>query len=1153
MNKWHKLLLSNKVQQSLVVLLSGLLVWLLVLLLDLETPSITAIIVLVLSSLVAGSLIMLLLTKSRNQERSLHEIVKRQERQIAETTKRLDDNEAHHKQILEECERTHVAERIRLREEAENLEEKLQNANRIKQAFLANITHEIRTPMNAIAGLSNLLTRTELSTMQKEYVDSISRATETLLNIINDILDASSIEKGSVKLDKTLFDMEKVLHDALDIARNKAERKALVVELKQDPRTPTVVIGDPGRLQQVLMNLLDNAVKFTNRGEIVLSVQLRELKAREHRVVLDFSVRDTGIGISRDAMSKLFRTFNHSDANASKSLGGTGLGLAICKRLVELMEGAFRIDSEPGRGSVFSFDALFNLPTKQDAVETRSHEISESTRMRLLDSTRGKTLLSLLPEELPGIDIVTALRRMQGNQQLLRRLIIMFRSQNQDTLTRAHNALKNGKTQEAEYLIHSMKGAAANIAACELENAAQDLVTALRKQESERYDVLLTLLDKKMRPVLLASTILEKSYMFDEEDTIRCGNNHVMVDAVRPIMAKVMHYLRQHHLNARKGTDMLCAQFSGSYHAVDFRKVHKAVKALDYEHALDHLEHLAVILELEPTSLTIEGAELVAKEAQKQAESRARILVVDDVPANIELVDQILTADYDVFFSCTGAESLQIARRELPDLVLLDIMMPGMDGYEVCHRLREMPDTAGIPVIFLTARTQAVDVIQGFLTGGVDYVTKPFQPEELVARTRTHIQLKRNNEKLERMLRELRETQQQLVRQERLGALGQMARGIAHNFNNALQPILFSAGMLNGNPMILGHKEAGEKVIQDILNATRSAAKTVKRLINFYRSAGRADKMPVDVQEVAVAVIEATRASWQDNALLSGKYIQLLREITPDVSVHGVYEEIREIFLNLILNAIAAISENGNIIIRVSKEAPFALIEVEDDGVGMSEEVKSRCFEPFYSTDVQCGRGLGLSSVFGIVKRHDGRIEVDSKVGCGTCMRVYLPLDKTAPKHRGTPVTRNEEHIPDLKDLRLLWIDDDPLTSTSIADVLREYGMQVTAVSTGGEAWEQFKASEFDLVITDYALPEIGGLQLARQMKERNLKTPIIILTAFGHIVTAHKEYPRYIDLLLHKPITAELLMHSISAVMHRRGGMEEGAQWFDNFETAEE
>jgi signal transduction histidine kinase len=226
-----------------------------------------------------------------------------------------------------------------------------------KSRFLANMSHEIRTPMNGVIAAAELLAETELSAEQARYSEIIRSSGEALLSIISDVLDFSKIEAGKLQLEEIDFDLRAAVEDTFEMLAVKAHEKGIEIACDIEAGVPTLLRGDPGRLRQVLINLAGNAIKFTEQGEVVLCV--RRVQADAERAVLEFAIRDTGIGIPENRVETLFSAFTQIDNSSSRRHGGTGLGLAISKQLVELMGGAISVRSVSGQGSVFSFTADF--------------------------------------------------------------------------------------------------------------------------------------------------------------------------------------------------------------------------------------------------------------------------------------------------------------------------------------------------------------------------------------------------------------------------------------------------------------------------------------------------------------------------------------------------------------------------------------------------------------------------------------------------------------------------------------------------------------------------------------------------------------------------------------------------------------------------
>lgn len=368
---------------------------------------------------------------------------------------------------------------------------------------------------------------------------------------------------------------------------------------------------------------------------------------------------------------------------------------------------------------------------------------------------------------------------------------------------------------------------------------------------------------------------------------------------------------------------------------------------------------------------------------------------------------------------------------------------------------------------------------------------------------------------------DLRQTQQAVMQQERLRALGQMASGIAHDINNAISPIaLYTDSLLEYETQL---SEKGRAHLQIVQRAIDDVAQTVTRIGEFYRH--REPQMalrPVHMNTVVQQVIDLTRARWNDMPQQRGVVIEMQTEFTPDLPAFmGVESEVREALINLVFNAVDAMATGGVLRLRTGLIAqdPSVYVEVSDSGIGMDEDTRRRCLEPFFTTKGERGTGLGLAMVYGVVQRHSAGIEIDSAIGKGTMIR----LNFAAPSMSILDASESTPSPASLPRLRILVIDDDPLLLKSLRDILEADGHVITAASGGQAGIDAFTTAQqspetFSVVITDLGMPYVDGRKVASAIKNVSRSTPVILLTGWGQRLRAENDVPAHVDQVLSKP-----------------------------------
>jgi signal transduction histidine kinase len=511
------------------------------------------------------------------------------------------------------------------------------------------------------------------------------------------------------------------------------------------------------------------------------------------------------------------------------------------------------------------------------------------------------------------------------------------------------------------------------------------------------------------------------------------------------------------------------------------------------------------------------------------------------------------TAGYEVETAGDARRAFDLIQAGNFDVVVSDIILPGPSGVDLLHMIRKA--SLRVQVILMTGEPTVETASEAVRSDAFDYLNKPVTKEAILHAVANAAKIKAIDDERERLveancgyqqrleqlvdertrdlskaLEDLKGAQAHVIRQERLSALGQMASGIAHDFNNSLMPISGLSEFLLSHADMLEDKAGTIDILQTIHSAAQDAAQIVKCLREFYRSGEDLVVAPIKLDKLIGNIRSLTQPRWKMQAEAEGRSIGFEVDVG-DVPVLNANEsQLREVMTNLILNAVDAMPKGGTIRVGAERFGKDQIeIRVSDTGEGMSDDVKRHCLEPFFTTKGEKGTGMGLAMVYGIVTRHGGTVDIESDVGNGTTVIIRLPIETP-----GATQATTEEQPANITGLHVLAIDDELSSLRLIEKYLRDDEHKVELVDSGQKGIEKFRMGKYDLVITDRAMPRVGGDYVAEQIKKISPKTPVIMLTGFGDIMTERKEHPIGVDEIIGKPTTQNDLRRAIAAVMRK-------------------
>lgn len=909
-------------------------------------------------------------------------------------------------------------QRVRLVHERKTTEG-LRRLNRIKDEILANTSHELRTPLHGIIGLAESLLdgiAGPLTQKAEHHLKIIVSSGLRMIHQVNDILDFSKLNKKEIKLRQRPLDMKILVDIVMEISKPLSRGKDLEL-INEIPANVPPVYADEDLVQQILYNLMGNAVKFTEKGTVTVWSSLEQ----DHVVI---HVTDTGIGIPSDQFDNLFEPFEQVDGSAERSFGGTGLGLAISKKLVEFQKGSIGVESEVGKGTHFWF-SMPMASTKPGTINPSDY-ISQTRIARLADAPLETDQNK--PDGAPAIapsSSVDAYHILVVDDDPVNLQVLV----NQLTLN--------------DFFI----------------SEARDGVTAIAMIEKADRD------DRPFDLVLL-DVMMPKMSGYEVCKHLRKKYSH---DTLPVLM-----------LTAKNQIDDLVAGFESG--ANDYLP-----KPFSKDELLARIKIQLTLKDLMEKHRLAEKALRISNEELNQT-SRYLEMVIDN--ANVWL--NVLDNEGNVVIWNKAAEEISGYTREevLGHTKIWEWSYPD-------KRYREEVQAKAMSIIKMD------EVIENFETT----IQRKDNKTRIIAWHSQNLTDEAGKPigsiAFGRDITAQKSLEEQLAQSQKMEAVGTLASGIAHDFNNLLQAITGYAQIL-----LIRKKEEDPDFtnLNAIFQAGERAAQLVRQLLLFSRKL-EPERIPVDLNrevEKIGKMLERTIPKMVDIELHLGSRLR---------SVKADPVQVEQVLLNLGSNAADAMPDGGRLLIETEnvmldedlfKTYPgtevgnHILIKVTDTGQGMDPETVEHIFDPFFTTkDIGKGTGLGLASVYGIIKNHGGHITCSSEIGKGTVFKIYLPAVEPMDTHESTDI---EPESQKGGTETVLIVDDEAHIRDLVSQALDQYGYKILTASSGEEALEihTLRSKEIDLILMDIGMPGMGGHKCLQEILKKDPSAKVIVASGYS-------------------------------------------------------